>query len=165
MVVTNEFDEGSALNRKRYSYMNELDLHDWDGQRPLIVFDGVCVLCSFFARWVLKRDKSKQFVFTTAQSDLGQALFEHYDLEREEFETNLVIIDGQLHEKMYGALAVFYMVGFPWRILSLLKFLPSFLLNFLYERIARNRYALFGKQEQCLIPTQELKARLVGCDG
>ena len=160
-----EIDEGSALSRKRYSYMNKLDLHDWDGHQPLIVFDGVCVLCSFFARWVLKRDESKHFVFTTAQSDLGQALFDHYDLQTEEFETNLVIIDGQLYEKMYGALAIFYHVGFPWRLLSILKFLPSGLLDFLYESIARNRYTLFGKQEHCLVPTQELKERLVGWDG
>lgn len=152
------------MERKIYSYMNELELYDWDGKRPLIVFDGVCVLCSFFAQWVLARDKTEQFVFTTAQSSLGQALYNHYNLDTTDYETNLVIIEGELHEKMYGALAVCYAVGYPWRIFSLVQILPKSVLNFVYVRVARNRYALFGKQEHCLVPTGKLKERLVGID-
>lgn len=152
------------MDRKTYSYMNELELFDWDGMRPLIVYDGVCVLCSFFAQWVIARDKDEQFVFTTAQSSLGQALYNHYQLDASNFETNLVIIDGVLHEKMNGALAVCYAVGYPWRLLSIMQILPGSVLNFVYERVARNRYALFGKQDQCLVPTENLKERLVGID-
>ena len=92
-------------------------------------------------------------------------MYKHYGLNHQEYETNLVIVDGQLFEKMYGALIVFQLVGYPWRFLSILKILPSWLLDFLYERIAKNRYALFGKQDQCLVLTKELQARLVGCDG
>ncbi len=152
------------VKRKSYSYLNELELTDWDGKRPLIVFDGVCVLCSFFAQWVLARDKKAQFVFTTAQSSLGQALYKHYNLDGQNFETNLVIVDGELYQKMFAALRVFYIVGYPWRLLSFLKFLPKGILNFLYDRIARNRYALFGKQDVCLVPSKELNKRLVGID-
>jgi len=66
---------------------------------------------------------------------------------------------------MFAAFCVFNVVGYPWRFLSYFKFLPKFLLNFLYIRVARNRYALFGKQDVCLIPTAELNKRLVGQDG
>lgn len=153
------------MKRESFSYLNELELFDWDGKRPLIVFDGVCVLCSFFAQWVLARDKEEQFVFTTAQSALGQSLYKHYNLDSENFETNLVIVNGELHEKMYAALCVFNCLGFPWRLLLFLKIFPKSFLNFLYDRIARNRYALFGKQDVCLVPTEGLKKRLVGNDG
>lgn len=150
--------------RKSYSYMNELPLNGWDGRRSLVVFDGVCVLCSFFAKWVLARDKSEIFVFTTAQSPLGQALYKHYGLDPTEFETNLVIINGMLFEKMYGALAICRAVGFPWRVLWVFSYLPGVILNWFYERIARNRYALFGKQDSCIVPTADLKKRMVGFD-
>ena len=153
------------MKRESYSYMNGLELYDWDGRRPLIVFDGVCVLCSFFAQWVLVRDKEEQFVFTTAQSPLGQALYNHYNLDAENYETNLVIVDGHLYEKMFAAFCVFNVVGYPWKLISFLKILPKSVLNFFYERVARNRYALFGKQDVCLVPTADLNKRLVGLNG
>lgn len=153
------------MKRELYSYLNEIDLYGWDGKRPLVVFDGVCVLCSFFARWIVARDKSGAFMFTTAQSRLGQALYKHYELDREDFETNLVIINGVLHEKMFAALAVCKVVGYPWRMLSVLRFLPGGLLNGIYRLIAKNRYMLFGKKDQCEIVSDELQQRLVGFDG
>ena len=64
------------------------------------MFDGVCVLCSGFARFILKRDRDFAFRFTTAQSPLGQALFRHYGLDTETFETNLVLVDGRAYAKL-----------------------------------------------------------------
>lgn len=150
------------MKRELYSYQRGLDLMDWDGQQPLVVFDGVCVLCSFFAQWILRNDKQCSFRFATAQSPLGQALFKHYQLNPTEFETNLVIIDGQLYEKLYGFFAVCRVLGYPWRLLAVFRLLPRFLLDWVYERIARNRYALFGRRSQCLVPDEALAKRMVG---
>lgn len=154
-----------VMKRGLYSYLNEMELYGWDGKRPLVVFDGVCVLCSFFARWIVARDKEGAFMFTTAQSRLGQALYQHYDLDRKDFETNLVIINGELHEKMYGALAVCAAVGYPWRAFAVLQYLPQGLLNSVYSLIAKNRYMIFGKKDQCEIASVDLRQRLVGFDG
>ena len=68
--------------------------------KALLVFDGVCVLCSGFAKFILKRDTRMAFRFTTAQSPLGQALFRHYGLDTQAFETNLVLSDGRAYAKL-----------------------------------------------------------------
>ncbi|GJM03422.1 MAG: thiol-disulfide oxidoreductase [Rhodomicrobium sp.] len=148
--------------RKLFSYLDSIENTGWNGQRPLIVFDGVCVLCSHFVKWVVRHDSEEKFQFTMAQSPLGQSLYDHFGLNSQEFETNLVIIDGQLFEKLDAMIAVFEMVGGPWRLLSVFKPLPRGLKNWIYERIARNRYALFGQLDSCMVPDENFSKRMVG---
>ncbi|MBH1973590.1 MAG: DUF393 domain-containing protein, partial [Rhodobacteraceae bacterium] len=70
------------------------------GGRNLIVFDGECVFCSAFFRFMLKHDRREIFHFATAQSPLGQALYAALNLPLTEFETNLVITHGQIHQRL-----------------------------------------------------------------
>ena len=90
----------------------------------LVVFDGVCVLCSGFARFILKHDPAFAFRLTTAQSPLGQALFRHYGLDTETLETNLVLIDGRPYAKLDTVAAVAKRLGGGWRLLSVLRAIP-----------------------------------------
>ena len=66
--------------------------------KNVIVFDGECVLCSGFFRFVLKRDMQRQFHFMIAQSEAGEALYRHFDLKPNDYDTNLVLIEGKLFE-------------------------------------------------------------------
>lgn len=141
--------------------MNDLSQSNWDGKQPLIVFDGVCVLCSGFAKWVIKRDKKKLFLFTFAQSELGKNLYNHFDLDGVEFETNLVIFEGDVFVRMQAFFQICKVLGLPWRLISLLNFLPQTVLNWIYERIKNNRYQIFGKMDDCLIPEGDLKDRFI----
>ena len=83
-----------------YSYRADPAVPAFPDDKVLVVFDGVCVLCSGFAKFILKRDRAFAFRMTTAQSPLGQALYRHYGLDTEEFETNLVIADGRAYAKL-----------------------------------------------------------------
>jgi predicted DCC family thiol-disulfide oxidoreductase YuxK len=130
--------------------------------RPLIVFDGVCVLCSGFARLVTRLDSRDRFRFATAQSPLGEALFRHFGLPTDVYETNLVLIDGVGYTRMESFVAVMGELGWPWRAAAILLVLPPVLRNWLYDRIAKNRYALFGKRKTCDIPSPALRSRLIG---
>lgn len=128
----------------------------------LIVFDGVCMLCSGFARWVTRADTAQKFRFTTAQSPLGEALYRQHGLRTDVYETNLVIIDGVAHQRMDSLIAVMDTLGWPWRLPALLlRLLPRGLRDRLYGVIARNRYALFGKKESCDIPPGALRERIL----
>lgn len=133
----------------------------YDESLPLIVFDGVCVLCSGFARMVVALDRKKIFRFATAQSPLGQALYAAHGLRRDDFDTNLVIIDGVAHQRLDSFIAVSDALGWPWRAARLLRVLPRSWRETLYGVIARNRYKLFGRKESCDIPSPELSARIV----
>ncbi|MEM7774026.1 MAG: DCC1-like thiol-disulfide oxidoreductase family protein [Pseudomonadota bacterium] len=143
-----------------FSFRSDPDVPAFDDTRGLIVFDGVCIFCSGFVQFVAKRDTKARFLFTTAQSPLGQALYRHYRLDPADLETNLVIVDGRLHAKLASVVAVARELGWPWRGLAALRALPAPIADWCYDRIARNRYRIFGKHDQCVAP-QSLRDRLV----
>ena len=133
----------------------------YDGRHPLIVFDGICVLCSSFARFVVRFDRAGKFRFATAQSPLGEALYHRYGLRTDVYETNLVIVDGIAYQRLDSLIAVLNALGWPWRAARLLRLLSRPIRDRLYGLIARNRYALFGKKANCDIPSAALRARIV----
>jgi predicted DCC family thiol-disulfide oxidoreductase YuxK len=144
-----------------YSYRSDPALPTFPDDKGLIVFDGVCVLCSGFARFILKRDRNFAFRLTTAQSPLGQALYRHYGLDASEFESNLVLVDGRAYAKLDTVAVVAERLGGPWRVLALLRLLPHTLGDWVYDRVARNRYALFGRTERCMLPPPEWRERFI----
>ena len=136
----------------------------YEASQKLIVFDGVCVLCSGFARTVVKLDRKGSFRFATAQSPFGEALFRKYGLRTDSYETNLVLVEGKAFMRLESFVAVMSELGWPWRAARALLLLPRPLRNWLYDRIARNRYVLFGKKDSCDIPSVELRRRMIGQD-
>ena len=129
--------------------------------QDLIVFDGTCVLCNGFMRFILRFDRRKRFKFLTAQSDMGQQLYQHHGLDSTDFETFLVFVDGQLVERLDGVLAIYTRLGWPWKITGAAHILPGPAKNWLYGLVARNRYKIFGQYDQCMIPTPEIKERFL----
>ncbi len=143
-----------------------LPMPDWKARAAadlpdrLILFDGVCVLCAGWVQFVLKRDAEKRFRFTSIQSPYGQALAKRFGISVDAPETNAVIIGGAAHFKSDSALAA--LSDLPrWRWTRALRSIPKAWRDWCYDRIARNRYRLFGKSETCLMPAPELKARFI----
>ncbi|MBZ9672179.1 thiol-disulfide oxidoreductase DCC family protein [Mesorhizobium sp. ES1-3] len=134
----------------------------FDASHPLIVFDGVCVFCSGFVHMVVRLDRKTRFRFATAQSPLGEALFRKYHLPTNSYETNLVLVGGVPFTRLDSFVAVMAELGWPWRAARVLLLLPRPLRDWLYDRIARNRYALFGRKDSCDVPSAELRGRLIG---
>ncbi len=127
--------------------------------RNLIVFDGECVLCSGFFRFMLKRDKTRRFEFATAQSPLGQRMYKALNLPVTDFETNLVIVDGKVFQRLDAFAEAMRALTGLWPLLSFVRFLPGVVKDPLYFSIARNRYALFGRYDTCMMPDAALLER------
>jgi predicted DCC family thiol-disulfide oxidoreductase YuxK len=144
-----------------YSFSDDPEVPPFDYGKGLIVFDHECIFCSSFIRFVFARDPAGLFLFTAAQSPLGQALYSHYSLDKTDFSTNLVIVDGILHTKMDAFATVMRSLGLPWSLLAGVNALPGQLANGAYDLIAKNRYRIFGRYETCLVPSRELRARVV----
>jgi predicted DCC family thiol-disulfide oxidoreductase YuxK len=126
----------------------------------LILFDGVCVLCSGMVRFVLPRDKAGRFRFIAIQSPAGRALAERFGIDAANPETVAVTRGGQVLFKSDCAIAIG--CGLPrWGWAAALRLVPRGLRDFLYDRIARNRYRLFGKRDACLVPTPEIRSRFI----
>ena len=147
--------------RKDFSYRDDRSVPSWDEARSLIVFDGECVFCSTFARFVLRHDQDRRFSFTLAQSVLGQALYRHYGLNPTDYETNLVIGAGRLYEKLDAFVKVMTALGRPWRLFGVLRVIPRPIGAWLYDRVAKNRYRIFGRYQTCMVPSAELRARII----
>lgn len=128
-------------------------------EQDLIVFDGSCVLCSGFFRFMLRHDRAGRFAFATAQSPLGQQLYRDLGLPTDDFETNLVIVDGQTYQRLDAFAAAMAALPWPWRALTVCRHLPQAVKDALYHPIARNRYRLFGRQDSCVLPSADIRAR------
>jgi predicted DCC family thiol-disulfide oxidoreductase YuxK len=150
------------IDRPAYSYRNDPQVPKFGDSRPVVVFDGVCVLCHGFARFLAKHDTAEQFRFTYAQSALGQGLFHHYGLNPVEFETNLLIADGLAYGKLAAFSLIMRRLGLPWSALGhAIRPLPAFIGNPAYDLIAQNRYRLFGRHDMCALPDPSWAKRMI----
>lgn len=144
-----------------YSFRADTGVPAFPDSKPLVVFDGVCIFCSGFAKFILRHDRRNHLNLCTAQSKLGQALYLHYGLDLENYETNIVISGGRPHFKSDAFFEVMKLLGGGWPLLALLQIFPRRPRNWLYDRIARNRYKLFGKSESCMVPSPEQRTKII----
>lgn len=147
--------------RAAYSYREDPAVPAFDDTAPIIVFDGTCVFCSAWARFVLRHDREGRFRLLTAQSPLGTALYRHYGLDAQNYETNLVIADGRLAVKSEAALVVLDRLGMPWSLAGVVRIIPRGLRDRAYSLIARNRYRIAGRKADCMVPTAEQISRFI----
>ena len=130
-------------------------------EHPTLLFDGYCNLCSRSVMAVIKRDPQGLFRFTSLQSELGQALLAQNDLKQEDIDSVVLIQNESCSIKSDAVLDVFYLLGGLYGLLAILRILPRSLRDWIYDWIAGNRYAWFGKKDVCMIPTRELEDRFL----
>ncbi|WP_376087182.1 thiol-disulfide oxidoreductase DCC family protein [Roseomonas sp. CCTCC AB2023176] len=123
-----------------------------------ILYDGVCILCSGFVRFVAARDGGR-FTFVPVQSPWGEAIARRHGISPDMPETNAVVLGGTIHFKSDAGMAVLgTLPGWGWARAG--RMLPKPLRDWLYDRVARNRYRLFGRTETCELPPPGLRARV-----
>lgn len=126
--------------------------------KNIILFDGVCNLCNSTVNFIMRHDKRRKFYFSSLQSDIGK----HYQsLLSEQVDSILYIREGKIHSKSNAALYIAKDLGFPWSLLFLFKFIPTFLRDRCYDLIAKYRYKWFGKHDLCRVPTEAERSRFI----
>ena len=121
----------------------------------IILFDGVCVLCSAWADFMIKHDQSCQFKLVSVQSNIGQQLLTYCHLPTDHFETMVLLENGQCYTESTAFVRIMQQLDFPYRSLKYARVVPQTIRDFAYRRIALNRYRLFGQTEQCYRVTPE----------
>lgn len=139
----------------------ELSAPDAGVPPKLMVFDGVCVLCNGGVRFVLKRERRPDFVFATVQSPLGQRVLGALDQPLDGSASMVVIDQGCYFLKSDAVVQTARALKAPWSWSALVRILPRRLRDWIYDRIARNRYSLFGRYDTCMMPDATLRARFV----
>src|SRR4030088_90022 len=110
--------------RPPYSYRDDREVPAFPGDRPIIIFDGYCALCSGWAQFVLRHDARGVYRLLAAQSPLGRALYVHYGLDPEDYETNILIAEGVAWFKSEGSIRMAEGLGLPWSLAAGFRILP-----------------------------------------
>lgn len=127
----------------------------------VILFDGICNLCNSSVLFVIRQDTHQKFKFASLQSAYGQQQMQSFHLPPGELSTVLLIKHGKLYQKSNAALEIARNLSGLWPLIYIFKVIPPFIRDGVYDWIARNRYRWFGKKNECMIATPELKARFI----
>jgi predicted DCC family thiol-disulfide oxidoreductase YuxK len=126
----------------------------------VILYDGVCVFCSRWIRFIARHDAAQHFRFTAIQSHYGARLAQAFGIDPDDPDTNAVIHGGIVYFKSDAALTV--LSALPgWRWTRLFFAVPRPMRNVVYNFVARNRYRIFGKYDACFVPDASMKARVL----
>lgn len=126
----------------------------------LILYDGVCVFCSRWIRYIATHDVSRRFRFTAIQSNYGTRLAQAFNIDPSDPDTNAVIHGGVAYFKSDGALTTLSLLP-GWRWASALLLIPKAVRDPVYNLVARNRYRIFGKYDECFVPDAAMRARVM----
>ncbi|RYZ92361.1 MAG: thiol-disulfide oxidoreductase DCC family protein [Moraxellaceae bacterium] len=127
----------------------------------IIMFDGVCKLCKGWSRFIIRFDSHKKFKLCAVQSGEGQAILAWLDYPTNHFDTMLLVQGNRVLEKSDSFLAIVGQLPFPWRFLRVLALFPKRFRDWFYDRVASNRYKLFGKYNQCQLAPPDHAGRFL----
>ncbi len=126
----------------------------------VILFDGICVFCSQWVRFIVARDTAARFRFTPIQSTYGTRLAQALRIDADDPDTNAVVHDGLAYFKSDGALTVLSLLpGWGWA--RVLFAVPRFIRDGVYNVVAKNRYRIFGRYDACIVPDADLRSRVI----
>src|SRR5690349_1762852 len=118
-----------------YSWREDPSVPAFADDRPVLIFDGHCVLCSSFAQFILRHDRERR---------LG--------LHPTDYETNIRLEGGRAWLNCEGSIRIFERLGLPWSLMAIGRLLPRPVRDWLYEIVARNRLRWFGRRATCYLP-------------
>jgi predicted DCC family thiol-disulfide oxidoreductase YuxK len=132
--------------------------------QAVVLFDGVCNLCTRAVQFIIKRDPHGYFRFASLQSEYAQALLRAHGVSLTldgRDDTVALIEDGRVYTHSDAGLRIARHLAGPVRLAAVLIVLPRFVRDAVYRLIARHRYRVFGRRDVCWMPTPELKARFL----
>ena len=123
----------------------------------IVLFDGFCNLCNHSVQFIIKHDAKKQLKFASLQSDIAKGLLKKHGIEEPDLNSIVFIDEKRLYTKSTAALKIAKYLDKGWFLLPLLMIIPQFIRDVVYRFIAKYRYKWFGKQDSCMIPSEEQK--------
>ena len=130
-------------------------------QKPVILFDGECNLCSRSVQFIIKRDPRARFRFAALQSPAGQRLLEACGADARGADSVVLLEGASCYTRSDAALRIARRLSGAWPLLGTLAVVPRPLRDRVYDAIARNRFRWFGRADACLVPTPALRERFL----
>lgn len=146
---------------KPYSFRDDTNVPSFDDGAPIAVMDAECAVCSWGAQMIHRLDSTGTVGICPIQTPLGTALLKHYNMEPIDPASWLYIDQGVAYPDFEGVIYAGQQLGGWARLTALLRILPRPVRDWLYIRLARNRYKLFGKKDMCALPDPDFQKRLM----
>lgn len=127
----------------------------------IILFDGVCNLCNSAVQFVIKRDTKDHFLFASLQSEAAIKILMEHNLYSKELFSILLVEDNTIYNKSTAVLRIAKKLKGLWPLLYGFIIIPKFIRDGAYNFIAKNRYRWFGKKDECMVPTPDLKEKFI----
>jgi predicted DCC family thiol-disulfide oxidoreductase YuxK len=129
--------------------------------KTILLFDGYCNLCHSSVQFVLKHEKKQELYFTSLQSKVGIEILTHYKIDASKTDSLILIENNNAFVKSSAALRLGKYLKGAYPLAYGLIVIPSFIRNWVYDYIAKNRYKWYGKQDSCLMPDENLAKRFL----
>ncbi|WP_265109490.1 thiol-disulfide oxidoreductase DCC family protein [Halosolutus halophilus] len=134
------------------------DIPDED---PIVLFDGVCNLCTGFVQFLIPRDPEGRFHFASLQSDVGEALLADHGLDGHGLDSIVLIEGDDAYVKAAAVIRIASILGGIYALARPFAYLPRRVLDWGYDVVAANRYRLFGKKDRCMMPSEDVQDRFL----
>lgn len=136
-------------------------MENFPKNKNIVLFDGFCNLCTGSVQYIIKKDTEDLFRFASLQSSIGKKLLCKHGINQDQVGSIVLITpENKAYQQSTAALKIAgKLKGVSWMRMFLV--LPRFIRDFVYKIIAENRYKWFGKKDECMIPTPELKGKFL----
>ncbi|MGB0522700.1 MAG: thiol-disulfide oxidoreductase DCC family protein [Flammeovirgaceae bacterium] len=128
---------------------------------PVILFDGVCNFCDSTINFVIGQDPKGIFKYASLQSPYGESLLTKFGLDTTDYDSFVMVEGDQYYTKSTAALRIAKQLGGLWPLLYSFIIIPKFIRDGVYSLVARNRYKWFGKKDECMLPSPEVRERFI----
>jgi predicted DCC family thiol-disulfide oxidoreductase YuxK len=129
--------------------------------KHIILFDGICNLCNYWVRFAIKHNAKKNLYFAPLQSQFAKNLLTTMGFTHSNLTSVVFYKKDKIYTQSSAAFTICLELNGLWKLLFLFIVVPKFIRDFIYNIIAKNRYKWFGKKEQCMVPSPELKDRFL----
>ncbi len=130
-------------------------------EHAVILFDGVCNLCTWSVQFIIKHDPKGYFKVGALQSEAGRKVAKRHGIPVEP-KSSIVLIEGsRCFTKSDAALRIAAHLSGLWPLLRILSIIPRPMRDWCYDVVAKNRYRWFGKKNTCMAPSRENVSRFI----
>ncbi|MBL8122902.1 MAG: thiol-disulfide oxidoreductase DCC family protein [Pyrinomonadaceae bacterium] len=127
----------------------------------IVLFDGVCNFCNASVNFIIERDRNGYFKFAPLQSEIGEELIAKHGIDTSKTDSIVVVEDDKAYTHSAGALQIARHLDGIWSWSYVFTVVPRPIRDVFYKLFAKYRYRLFGRQDACMMPTPEIRARFL----
>lgn len=129
--------------------------------QSIILYDSKCLLCNRYIHFIIRNDINENFYFTSIYSNTGKKIINDYKINTNLDDTIILYQENSIYKRSDAVLRTIKKLKFPINIIWTFYLIPRFIRDSIYKLISKNRYKMFGKNDQCIIPNKKHLNRFI----